>query len=95
MRAREKPVNRQASKGRRNQGLGSALIRAVKRDSLRPTVFAWITPLPDARCISGWAARSASAAADLSPLAIAVSTFLTKVRIRDLRAWFRAVRVTV
>ena len=36
-----------------------------------------------------------AAAADLSPLAIAVSTFFTKVRIRDFRAWLRAVRVTV
>jgi hypothetical protein len=95
MRAWEKPVNRPGHDRRRNQALGNALIRADNRDSLRPTVLAWITPLPDARCISGWAARSASAAAGLSPLAIAVSTFLTKVRIRDFRAWFRAVRVTV
>ena len=30
-----------------------ALIRADRRDSLRATVLAWITPLPEARCISG------------------------------------------
>ncbi len=79
----------------RAQALGSALIRAERRESLRATVLAWITPLPDARCISGCAARRASAAAVLSPLASAVSTFLTKVLMRDLRAWLRAVRVTV
>jgi len=79
----------------RHQALGSALIRAERRDSLRATVLAWMTPLPDARCSSGCAARSAAEADDLSPLAIAVSTFLTKVRMRDLRAWLRAVRVKV
>jgi hypothetical protein len=31
----------------------------------------------------------------LSPLAMAVSTFLTNVRIRDFRALFRAVLVSV
>lgn len=64
----------------------SALIRAESRDSFRATVLWWVTPLLAARCISGWAAFSASCAAALSPPAIAVSTFLTKVRIRDLRA---------
>jgi hypothetical protein len=78
-----------------NHAPGSVLIRADRRASLRATVLAWITPFPDARCISGCAARRASPAADLSPLAIAVSTFLTKVRMRDLRALFRAVRVSV
>src|ERR1700761_4642362 len=77
------------------QPAGRALIRADKRDSFRATVLAWMTPLPLARCISGWAARSASAAAVRSPPAIAVSTFLTKVRMRDFLAWLRAVRVAV
>src|ERR1700733_7954392 len=69
-----------------NQPAGIALIRADSRDSLRATVLRWATCLPAARCISGCAARNASAAAALLPLAIATSTFLTKVRIRDLRA---------
>src|ERR1700744_1928806 len=77
------------------QDAGNALIRADKRDSLRATVLAWMTPLPFARCISGWATCSADCAAALSPLAIASSTFFTKVRIRAFRAWLRAVRVVV
>jgi len=38
------------------QALANALIRADNLDNLRATVLAWITPLPDARCISGCAA---------------------------------------
>ena len=74
------------------QPAGKALMRADRRDSLRATVFAWVTPLPAARCISGCAARSASVAPALSPPASAASTFLTKVRMRDLRAAFCTVR---
>src|ERR1051326_5622595 len=70
-------------------------MRADRRDSFRATVFACTTPLPDARCISGCAARSASLATCLSPLAIAVSTFFTNVRMRDFRAALRAVRTFV
>jgi hypothetical protein len=78
-----------------NQPAGSALMRAESRDSLRDTVLVWVTPFVAARCISGRASRSASPAASLLPLAIAASTFLMKVRIRDLRAALRAVRVFV
>ena len=77
------------------QVAGKVLIRADRRESFRATVLAWITPLPEARCISGCAACNAAAAADLSPVAIATSTFLTKVLMRDFRAIFRAVRVAV
>jgi hypothetical protein len=48
--------------------------------------------LPAARCISGCAACNAALAASLSPPAIAASTFLTKVRIRDFLARLSAVR---
>lgn len=81
--------------GGKLQALANDLMRADNRDSLRATVFAWITPLPVARCISGCAARKAAAATDLSPLAIASSTFFTNVRIRDFRAALRAVRTMV
>jgi hypothetical protein len=77
------------------QAVANALIRADNRDSFRATVFAWITPFPDARCISGCASRKALVATDLSPLAIAISTFFTKVRMRDFRAALRAVRTLV
>jgi hypothetical protein len=79
----------------RGQPLANALIRAESRESLRETVLLCVTPLLAARCISGCAARNASPAARLSPLAIAASTFLTKVRMRDLRAWLRSVRRSV
>lgn len=81
--------------GQKIHALANALMRADNRDSFRATVLAWMTPLPDARCISGCAARSAAAAADLSPPAIAASTFLTNVRMRDFRAELRAVRTMV
>src|ERR1700692_1140239 len=78
-----------------DQVLDSALIRADRREILRAIVLACTTPLVAARCISGCALRRASAATDLSPPAIAISTFLMKVRIRDLRAWLRSVRRSV
>ena len=89
------PVSANADRFDYHQALGKVFIRAERRDNLRAVLLACTTPLPDARCISGCAARSASLAADLSPLAIASSTFLTKVRMRDFRAWLRAVRVKV
>ena len=71
---------------------GNAFIRADNRESLRDIVLLCATPLPAARCISGCAARNASPAACLSPPAMAASTFLTKVLMRDFRAWLRSVR---
>ena len=73
----------------------SALIRAARRDSLRETVFLWRTPLVLARCSSGCASWNAVRAASLSPVAIAVSTFLTNVRTRLVRARLIAVRLAV
>lgn len=70
-------------------------MRADRRDSRRETVLRWVTPLIDARCISGCATLNASAATALSPPAIAVSTFFMKVFIRDIRALFRSVRRAV
>src|SRR5258708_7755288 len=81
--------------GQKIHALTNALMRADNRDSFRATVLECTMPLPEARCISGCAARNASAATDLSPLAIATSTFLTKVRMRDFRAALRAVRTLV
>jgi hypothetical protein len=72
-----------------------ALMRAARRDSLRETVFLWSTPFVMARCSSGCARRKADCAACLSPLEIAVSTFLTKVRTRLVRARLIAVRLAV
>src|SRR5690606_28435933 len=60
--------------------------RFERRLILRATVFLWSTPRATPRASSGWAALSASAAADLSPPAIAVSTFFTKLRMRLMRA---------
>src|ERR1700686_5121496 len=60
----------------------SALILAANRDSLRATVLRCITPLLMARCNSGCASWKADWAAFLSPVSIAVSTFLTKVPTR-------------
>src|SRR6478752_1047409 len=45
--------------------------------------------------ISGWAALRASAAADLSPEAIASSTLRRKVRIRERRPLLTSVRRTI
>lgn len=71
------------------------LIRAANRDNFRDTVLRCITPFVVARCNSGWATWNADCAAALSPLAIAVSTFFTKVRMRLSRALLVAVRVSV
>jgi hypothetical protein len=70
-------------------------MRAASRDNFRETVFLWSTPLVIARCSSGCASRNADCAAVLSPVAIAVSTFLTKVRTRLVRARLIAVRLAV
>jgi hypothetical protein len=78
--------------GSRIHPIDIALIRADSRDNCRETVLRCATPLPTARCISGCAARNASVAASLFPPTIANSTFLMKVRMRDLRAWLRSVR---
>jgi len=78
-----------------SQEAAIAFTRAESRDNLRATVFLWITPLPDARCISGCAARRALAAAALSPPAMAVSTFLMAVRMRERRAVLRSVRRSI
>ena len=69
--------------------------RAESRDNLRATVLACTTPLVAARCNSGCAARKASCAADLSPDFTASSTLRKKLRTRDFRALFRAVRFSV
>src|SRR6266566_389932 len=79
----------------RSGGAQSALMRAARRDSLRATVFLCSTPLVVARCNSGWATRKADCASSLSPVAIAVSTFLTKVRTRLSRERLIAVRFSV
>jgi hypothetical protein len=73
----------------------SALIRVASRDNLRETVFLWSTPLVIARCSSGCASRRADAAVALSPVAIAASTFFTKVRTRLTLARLTAVRLAV
>src|ERR1051326_5295335 len=73
----------------------SALIRAARRDSLRATVFLCITPFVVARCSSGCATLKADCAAVLSPVSIALSTFLTKVRTRLNRERLVAVRFSV
>jgi hypothetical protein len=73
----------------------SALIRVASRDNFRETVFLWSTPLVIARCISGCASRRADSAVALSPVAIAVSTFFTKVRTRLTRPRLMAVRLAV
>jgi hypothetical protein len=77
------------------QEVQSALMRVASRDSLRDTVFLCITPLVIARCNSGRASWRADWAAPLSPPAIAVSTFLTKVRTRLIRERLIAVRFSV
>src|SRR6187455_1349060 len=64
----------------------SPATRLLSRLVLRATVFLWSTPRATPRAISGCAALSASAAAVLSPPAIALSTFFTKERMRLMRA---------
>jgi len=71
------------------------VIAVDKRDSLRDMVFLWNTPVCAPRIISGSAAWIAVTAAALSPEAIAASTFLMKVRMRDRRATFTSVRDAV
>jgi hypothetical protein len=88
----DKPVS---ATGQRQPAGVRSLMRADNRDSLRATVLRWTTPLAAARCISGCASCNAAAAAAWSPPAIANSTFLIKLRIRDLRALLRAVRTIV
>tara|TARA_B100001179_G_C18595238_1_gene406905 strand:+ start:844 stop:1173 length:330 start_codon:yes stop_codon:yes gene_type:complete len=63
-----------------------AFIRADKRDNLREAVFLLKTPFETPRINSGCAARNASSAPWASELDRASSTFLMKVRMRDLRA---------
>jgi hypothetical protein len=58
-------------------------------------VFSCTLPLSAAIRIPGFATCNASTATDLLPCAIADSTFLTKVRMRDFRATLRAVRTLV
>src|SRR5690606_11042748 len=70
----------------------SAFTRAASREILRLAVFLWRTPRLTPRMISGCAARSFSCAAAGSPAAIASSTLRMKVRIRERRALFTAVR---
>src|SRR5437764_9969939 len=79
----------------RSNDAQSALMRAERRDSLRATVFRCITPFVVARCNSGSARRNADCAAFLSPVSIALSTFLTKVRTRLNRERLVAVRFSV
>src|SRR5690606_38922756 len=79
---------------RRNQA-PSALMRCARREIFRLAMFLWNTPLPAARCSSGWAARSAAAAASLSPVAIASSTLRRKVRTRERRAMLVLVRDSI
>lgn len=72
-----------------------ALTRLESRDILREAVFFATTPRVTPRISSGCAWRSAKAAASLLPDAIASSTFRRKVRIRERRALFTAVRRSV
>jgi hypothetical protein len=76
-------------------GADKALIRLARRDNFRATVFLCNTPLVVARCNSGCASWSADRAVSWSPSAIAISTFLTKVRTLLLRARLIAVRFAV
>src|SRR5947199_6562671 len=81
-----------------SQGRGtaqSALMRAARRDSLRATVFLCITPFVVARCSSGCATLKADCAVALSPVSIALSTFLTNVRTRLKRERLTTVRFSV
>src|SRR5947199_3770006 len=67
-------------------------MRAARRDSLRATVFLCITPFVVARCSSGCATLKADCAVALSPVSIALSTFLTNVRTRLKRERLTTVR---
>jgi hypothetical protein len=70
-------------------------MRAESRDNLRATVFRCSTPLSAPLCSSGCATAKAARAYPLSRAAMAVSTFLTKVRMRLKRERLTAVRRAV
>src|SRR5579871_6573141 len=70
-------------------------MRAESREIFLATVFRCSTPLPTPLCKSGCASWNAARAALLSPLAIAASTFLTELRIRETRARLTALRRSV
>ena len=71
----------------------SDLMRCASRETLRDAVFVCTTPLFTPRMHLGLAQRrSAAARRVLSPPAIAVSTFFTKVRMREMRAPLISVR---
>src|SRR5438105_968203 len=70
-------------------------MRAARRDSLRATVLLCITPFVVARCSSGCATLKADCATALSPVSIALSTFLTNVRTRLKRERLTTVRFSV
>lgn len=69
-----------------------AFTRLAKRDTLRALVFLWSTPRVTPREDSDSAWRRAAAALPASPDAMASSTARQKVRIRERRALFTAVR---
>ena len=69
------------------------MTRAERRRLARGSVLVDHAVPVTPRWISGCACRSASAAAFLSPLAIAASTFFTKVLMRLVRARLTAVRL--
>src|SRR5690606_33291419 len=71
--------------GRGWRNLPRLLMRRDRRESLRAAVLLWNRPLLTPRCSSGCAVWKAACAADLSPPAIAISTFLRKVRMRERR----------
>jgi len=72
-----------------------ALIREDKRDNFRRIAFRWTTPSCAPRANSGSVSLKASAAADLSPDEIAVSTDLTKVRTLARHAPLIALRLVL
>ena len=57
-----------------------ALICVFKRLMVRAALFLWIMPLPAMLSITGIAKVSALLACSLSPVSIALSVFLIKVR---------------
>src|SRR5690606_17143730 len=73
----------------------SDLTRADRRETLRLAVFLCSTPFCALRASSGAALFSASAAAVLSPEAIASSTLRTAERARVVRALLICVRFSV
>ena len=67
-------------------------MRFDRRDILRATALRWTTPLRTPRMSSVCIALKASAAAALSPVAIAVSDYFTLDLMRERRASFTALR---